>query len=87
MSEIINKSKKTKSGSVVSDRMDKSIVVQVERKIKHGLYGKYVKKTVKYLADDPENLCKIGDIVLIEECRPLSKRKRWRLKSILEKSL
>jgi small subunit ribosomal protein S17 len=86
MSEI-NKSIKTKTGSVVSDRMEKSIVVQVERKIQHPLYGKYVKKTVKYLADDPENLCKIGDLVLIEECRPLSKRKRWRLRTILERSV
>ncbi len=86
MSEI-NKLKKTKTGSVVSDRMEKSIVVQVERKIQHPLYGKFVKKTVKYIADDPENLCKIGDLVLIEECRPLSKRKRWRLRSILERSV
>ena len=86
MSEI-NKSKKTKTGSVVSDRMEKSIVVQVERKIKHPLYGKFVKKTVKYIADDPENLCKIGDLVLIEECRPLSKRKRWRQRTILERSV
>lgn len=85
MSEI-NKSKKTKTGSVVSDRMEKSIVVRVERKVQHPLYGKFVKKSVKYLADDPENLCKIGDLVLIEECRPLSKRKRWRLRTILEKS-
>ncbi len=86
MSEI-NKSKKTKTGSVVSDRMEKSIVVQVERKVKHPLYGKFVKKTVKYVADDPENLCKIGDLVLIEECRPLSKRKRWRLRTILDRSV
>lgn len=87
MSEMINKSKKTKTGSVVSDRMEKSIVVQVERKIQHALYGKFVKKTVKYIADDPDNLCKIGDLVLIEECRPLSKRKRWRLRTILERSV
>ena len=86
MSEI-NKTKKTKTGSVVSDRMEKSIVVQVERKVKHALYGKIDKKTVKYIADDPENLCKIGDLVLIEECRPLSKRKRWRLRTILERSV
>jgi small subunit ribosomal protein S17 len=86
MSEI-SKSKKTKTGSVVSDRMEKSIVVQVERKIQHPLYGKYVKKTVKYIADDPENMCKLGDLVLIEECRPLSKRKRWRLRSIIERSV
>lgn len=83
MSEI-NKNKKTKTGSVVSDRMDKSIVVKVERKMQHSLYGKFVKKTVKYIADDPDNMCKIGDLVLIEECRPLSKRKRWRLRTILE---
>lgn len=86
MSEI-KKSKKTKTGSVVSDKMEKSIVVKVERKIQHPLYGKFIKKTVKYVADDPENSCKIGDIVLIEECRPLSKRKRWRLRTILERSI
>jgi small subunit ribosomal protein S17 len=86
MSEI-NKNKKTKTGSVVSDRMDKSIVVKVERKIQHPLYGKFVKKTVKYIADDPDNMCKIGDLVLIEECRPLSKRKRWRLRTILERTV
>jgi len=66
--------------------MEKSIVVKVERKVQHPLYGKFVKKTVKYIADDPENLCKIGDLVLIEECRPLSKRKRWRLRTILDRS-
>jgi small subunit ribosomal protein S17 len=86
MSEI-NKNKKTKTGSVVSDRMDKSIVVKVERKMQHPLYGKFVKKTVKYIADDPDNMCKIGDLVLIEECRPLSKRKRWRLRTILERTV
>ncbi len=86
MSEI-KKSKKTRTGSVVSNRMEKTVVVQVERKIRHKLYGKFVKTSVKYLADDPEDRCNIGDTVLIEECRPLSKRKRWRVRTILEKAL
>jgi len=81
------KSKKTRTGSVVSNRMEKSVVVRVERKVRHKLYGKYMKKSVKYLADDPENLCNIGDVVLIEECRPLSKRKRWKVKTILEQAV
>ena len=83
MSEL-KKVRKTRTGSVVSNRMEKSIVVQVERKVRHKLYGKFIKLTVKYVADDPDNQCQIGDLVLIEECRPLSKRKRWRLRSILE---
>jgi len=81
------KSRKTRTGSVVSNRMEKSVVVRVERKFRHKLYGKYVKTSVKYLADDPQNQCKIGDVVLIEECRPLSKKKRWRIKSILEQAV
>ncbi len=71
---------------MVSNRMEKSVVVRVERKVRHKLYGKFMKTSVKYLADDPDNSCKIGDIVLIEECRPLSKRKRWRVKTILEQA-
>ena len=82
MSEI-KKSRKTRTGSVVSNRMEKSVVIRVERTVKHKLYGKYFKTSVKYLADDPQNECNIGDTVLIEECRPLSKRKRWRVKQIL----
>ncbi|NNK92999.1 MAG: 30S ribosomal protein S17 [Desulfobacterales bacterium] len=81
------KSRKTRTGSVVSNRMEKSVVVRVERKFRHKLYGKYVKTSVKYLADDPGNQCNIGDLVLIEECRPLSRRKRWRVKSILEQAI
>lgn len=83
MSEI-KKARKTRTGSVVSNRMEKSVVVRVERRVRHKLYGKFMKTSVKYLADDPENLCNVGDVVLIEECRPLSKRKRWRVKTILE---
>lgn len=78
-----NKSRKTRTGSVVSNRMEKSVVVRVERQFRHKFYGKFVKTSVKYLADDPGNRCNIGDTVLIEECRPLSKTKRWRVKSIL----
>ncbi len=81
------KSKKTRTGSVISNTMEKSVVVRVERKVRHKLYGKFVKTSVKYLADDPENRCKIGDTVLIEECRPLSKRKRWRIRTILEQAV
>jgi small subunit ribosomal protein S17 len=67
--------------------MEQTVVVRVERTFRHKFYGKYVKTSVKYLADDPNNSCNIGDVVLIEECRPLSKRKRWRVKSILEQAV
>ena len=86
MSEI-KKTKKSRTGTVVSNRMEKSIVVRVERKVRHKLYGKYIKQSVKYLADDPENKCNIGDIVQIEECRPLSKKKRWRLRDIVREAV
>ena len=79
--------KKSKSGVVVSNKMDQSIVVRTEQLVRHPLYGKFIRRQVKYMADDPESLCNIGDKVLIEECRPLSKRKRWRLREILEKSV
>jgi len=79
--------RKTQQGSVVSNNMDKSVVVQVERKVKHKLYGKYIRKRVKYMAHDDANSCNIGDTVLIEECRPLSKNKRWRVMSILERAV
>ncbi|MCF8055788.1 MAG: 30S ribosomal protein S17 [Desulfocapsa sp.] len=86
MSET-KKNKKNRTGTVVSNRMDKSIVVRVERKVRHKLYGKYIKQSVKYLADDPESKCNIGDIVQIEECRPLSKKKRWRLRDIIREAV
>ena len=81
------KAKKLITGSVISNKMDKSIVVEVERTIRHKLYGKIIRRRVKYMADDPENTCKIGDKVLIEECRPLSKNKRWRLRSVVEQAV
>lgn len=78
--------RKTKIGSVISNKMDKSVVVQVDRRIRHKLYGKFMRKRVKYMADDPNNICNIGDLVLIEECRPLSKNKRWRVRSVVERA-
>lgn len=80
------KLRKTRIGLVVSNKMDKSIVVSVERKVKHPIYGKFVKKTTKFKAHDEENTCGIGDTVLIMETRPLSKTKNWRLVEILERA-
>ncbi|MBW2505641.1 MAG: 30S ribosomal protein S17 [Deltaproteobacteria bacterium] len=79
--------RKTKIGSVISNKMDKSVVVQVDRRIRHKLYGKFMRKRVKYMADDPNNICNVGDLVLIEECRPLSKNKRWRVRSVVEQAV
>ena len=78
--------RKERVGVVVSSKMDKTIVVAVERKEKHPLYGKFVKKTTKFVAHDEKNECGVGDTVLIMETRPLSKTKRWRLKEIVEKA-
>lgn len=77
---------RTLKGQVVSDKMDKSIVVQVERKEKHPVYGKYVLKSSKYKAHDEKNECNIGDTVTISETRPISKSKSWTLKSIDERA-
>jgi small subunit ribosomal protein S17 len=71
---------------VVSDKMNKSIVVGVERLVRHPLYGKYLKKTSQFTAHDENNTAKEGDLVLIAETRPLSKTKRWRLVDVLEKA-
>lgn len=78
---------KTREGYVVSNKMDKTIVVGIETYKKHAAYGKYVRRTKKYVAHDEKNECQVGDRVLIVESRPLSKRKRWRLRSILERAL
>ena len=77
---------KERTGVVVSNKMDKTIVVAVERKEKHPLYGKFVKKTTKFVAQDEKNECGIGDTVLIMETRHLSKTKNWRLVEIVEKA-
>ena len=78
--------RKTRRGRVVSDKMDKTIVVAVEDHVKHPLYGKIMKETYKLKAHDENNECSIGDIVEVMETRPLSKDKRWRLVSIIEKA-
>ena len=78
--------RKERIGVVVSNKMDKTIVVAVERKEKHPLYGKFVKKTTKFVAQDEKNECGIGDTVRIMETRPLSKTKNWRLVEIIEKA-
>ena len=79
--------RKTRIGSVVSNKMDKSVVVQVERRVRHKFYGKFILRRARYMADDPGNICNIGDRVMIEECRPLSKRKRWRVRSVVEQAV
>lgn len=78
--------RKIRIGRVVSNKMDKSIVVAIERRVAHPIYKKYFQKTTKLMAHDPNNECQIGDIVEIMETRPLSKRKRWRLVKILERN-
>ena len=77
--------RKTKVGIVTSNKMDKTITVKVERKVKHPLYGKFVKKSTQFHAHDEKNECSIGDSVRIMETRPLSKTKRWRLDTVIEK--
>ena len=78
--------RKTRVGKVISDKMDKTIVVAVQDNVNHPLYGKIVKKTYKLKAHDENNECKVGDRVKVMETRPLSKDKRWRLVSIVEKA-
>ena len=77
---------KTREGIVVSNKMDKTVVVVVQRLVKHPMYKKYVKRRSKYKAHDEQNGCSIGDRVVITETRPLSKDKRWRVRTIVEKA-
>ena len=77
--------RKTRIGVVTSNKMAKTITVAVERKVKHPIYGKFVKKTTRFHAHDEKNECSIGDVVRIMETRPLSKTKRWRLVEVIEK--
>ena len=87
MSEVTERNlRKTRVGKVVSDKMDKTIVVAIEDNVKHPKYGKVVKRTVKLKAHDENNECATGDKVSVMETRPLSKDKRWRLVSIIEKA-
>ena len=82
----VRKLRKEKVGLVVSNKMTKSVVVEVERKIKHPIYGKFVKKTSTFMAHDEKNDCNVGDSVKITETRPLSKNKCWRLVEIIERA-
>ena len=82
---IVRNLRKTRTGLVSSNKMDKTITVAVERKVKHPLYGKFLKKTTRFHAHDEKNECNIGDTVKIMETRPISKLKRWRLVEIVEK--
>ena len=77
--------RKQLSGKIFSNKMDKTVIVEVVKRFAHPIYKKYVNKTKKYYAHDPQNLCQIGDVVLIEESKPLSRLKRWRVKEIQEK--
>ncbi|MCB9493929.1 MAG: 30S ribosomal protein S17 [Desulfobacteraceae bacterium] len=79
--------KRQLSGYVVSNKMDKSVTVKVERLVKHPLYKKYIRRHKKYMAHDERNECQVGDRVLILESRPLSKNKRWRVSRIMEKAV
>jgi small subunit ribosomal protein S17 len=78
--------RKQRIGIVVSDKMDKSIVVEIKRMVKHPIYGKFVKRTTKFMAHDEKKECRIGDTVSIMETRPLSKRKCWRVVKIIERA-
>ena len=78
--------RKERIGTVVSSKMDKSITITVQRKVKHPIYGKFIGKTTKFMAHDEKNECGVGDTVKIMETRPLSKNKRWRLVEIIEKA-
>ncbi len=78
--------RKERIGVVISDKMDKSVVVAVKRKLKHPIYGKFINKTTKFVAHDEKNDCNIGDTIKIMETRPISKRKSWRLVEIIERA-
>ena len=80
------KTKRTVTGKVISNKMDKTITVMVERKVKHPVYGKFVKKSTKLHAHDANNECNEGDLVTVSACRPLSKSKKWKLETIVERA-
>ena len=87
MSTATETGKRSQVGRVVSDKMDKTVTVLLERKVKHALYGKYIKRSTKVKAHDEDNNCAEGDTVRIEECRPLSKSKSWRVVEVLERAV
>lgn len=83
---IVRNQRRTRVGTVISDKMDKTVVVSVERLVRHPLYGRTMRQTVKFKAHDGANECGVGDRVRIMETRPLSKQKRWRVMEIIEKA-
>jgi len=85
MEQEVRNLRKERIGVVVSNKMDKSITISVERKVKHPMYGKFIKKTSTFMAHDEKNDCNIGDTVRIMETRPLSKNKNWRLVEVIER--
>lgn len=87
MSTATETVKRSQVGRVVSNKMDKTVTVLLERKVKHALYGKYIKRSTKVKAHDEENTCAEGDTVRIEECRPLSKSKSWRVVEVVERAV
>lgn len=84
--ELVRNLRKERQGVVVSNKMEKTIVVAIERRVRHPKYGKFVKRTTTLYAHDPENTCNVGDVVRIMETRPLSKTKCWRLVEIIERA-
>ena len=86
MSEIDNKTLKTVEGRVVSNKMDKTVTVLVERQVKHALYGKYIKRSTKLHAHDADNACKEGDVVQLTEIAPMSKTKNWRVVQVITRA-
>lgn len=86
MSEQQAADNRTLQGRVVSDKMDKSITVVVERRVKHPIYGKFVRRSTKVHAHDENNECHVGDVVVVEQCRPISKTKKWRFVKLVERA-
>ncbi len=84
--QVVERGRRSVTGRVVSDKMDKTVSVSIERLIKHPAYGKYIRRTTKVLAHDESNECKAGDKVTISECRPMSKHKAWQVVSIVERA-
>jgi small subunit ribosomal protein S17 len=87
MNSETRQTKKTRQGVVLKNKMDKTVVVEVTRRFRHRKYGKFIRTRLRYAAHDADNSCEIGDVVLIEETRPLSKTKRWRVKEIVQKTV
>lgn len=86
-SEDRKKTRKSREGLVVSNKMNKSVVVAISRQVRHAQYGKFVRRTKKYVAHDENNACNVGDLVRIVETRPMSKTKRWRVQEIMVKAV